>query len=63
MTKPANFPERKRQRRLRALNSLLGRPFTTERAEEIEVLVKRTKDNLRDMKTKKVSANRRRVVA
>ncbi len=48
--KPKNFPERKRQRQLAALNRLLDSAHSNERTgKEIAVLQDRTAANLRDI--------------
>jgi hypothetical protein len=57
MTKPANFPERKRQRQLGALARI--QPFTKAKVSnvlEIEALRAATATSKRDVKTKKVRA-------
>lgn len=52
--KPMNFPERKRQRQLRALERI---PRRTQMGEDnghiIATLLERTAENLRDVRTKK----------
>ena len=48
--KPKNFPERKRQRQLVALNNLQNRNGN---AEEISTLLTRTSNTLRSVRTKK----------
>jgi len=61
MTKPANFPERKRQRQLRALARIsaatAGKPRkgTEPRSNDAEFLAlhRATADDLRDVRTKK----------
>lgn len=55
MTKPANFPERVRQRQLGALQRI--RPTSKkgkDNGDEIATLRERTASSLRDKKTKKV---------
>lgn len=52
--KPKNFPEHKRQRRLKALSRLLDSAHSTVRtAKEIAMLQDRTAANMRDVRTKK----------
>lgn len=55
MTKPANFPERKRQRRLRALERLPAKFAKTGESTMAvaKTLLERTADNARDVRTKK----------
>lgn len=53
MTKPANFPERKRQRQLGALGRL--RPSRSNNP-ELLALLRATETSKRDVKTKKVRA-------
>jgi hypothetical protein len=63
--KPKNFPERKRQRQLKALARLLNPPtskYNNDRvgySSEVEVLHKRTIANLRDVRTKKQRGGKR----
>ena len=66
MTRPHNFPERKRQRRIRALGRIkartAGKPemgiTSRDNAPEIAVLVERTANPMRDVRTKKDRSNR-----
>ena len=52
--KPMNFPERKRQRRLRALERLAENTYAgVPNKIEIYVLMRRTGTNLRDARSKK----------
>lgn len=62
--KPKNFPERKRQRRLAALDRLLDSAHSNERtSKEIAVLQDRTAANLRDIHTKKYGAREKGRIA
>jgi len=56
--RPKNFPERRRQRQLRALERLLARlrqivSPTQKQQDEIETLEQRTAQSLRQVQTKK----------
>jgi len=54
--KPKNFPERRRQRQLMALENLRNQSTNRTREKQIKVLEKRTLFSLRDMRTKKQRA-------
>lgn len=60
--KPANFPERKRQRQQRALDRILLYPTSPKQDAEIAVLRAAVATPLRDKRTKKDRTSRGRFI-